>query len=49
MKFYAPWCGHCKSMIPEYEQLANMTLENGIVVGELDATEEEKKAVEYKV
>jgi hypothetical protein len=36
-------------MIPEYEQLANMTLENGIVVGELDATEEKNKAIEYQV
>lgn len=38
IKFYAPWCGHCKTMIPEYQNLAQLLKDNDVVVAEVDAT-----------
>ena len=40
VKFFAPWCGHCKSMAESYAGLARKINENGqdLVIAELDAT-----------
>jgi len=39
VEFYAPWCGHCKTLAPKYEELGK-SLEDvpSIVVAKVDAT-----------
>jgi len=50
VEFYAPWCGHCKSLTPIYEKLANIySSESDVVIAKLDATEEKAKASEFGV
>jgi len=49
IKFFAPWCGHCKQFAPEYAKAAKMAKEKGYIFAEVDATQHRKSAEKYKI
>ncbi|XP_063308027.1 protein disulfide-isomerase A4 isoform X2 [Pelobates fuscus] len=51
LEFYAPWCGHCKQFVPEYEKIAQTLKENDppIPVAKIDATAETEVAGKYDI
>jgi protein disulfide-isomerase-like protein len=46
VKFYAPWCGHCKTIAPHYEEAARRISNNpNIILIKVDSTENEVASV----
>lgn len=49
VEFYAPWCGHCKSLAPEYERLATeLKGVKTLVIAKMDSTENEVEGVDIQ-
>jgi thioredoxin domain-containing protein 5 len=52
VKFYAPWCGHCKKLAPAWEELAtniNLNKENKVTIAKVDCTKESKICQDHGV
>lgn len=46
---FAPWCGHCKALAPEYEEAATTLKEKDIKLVKVDCTEESDLCQQYGV
>ena len=51
MEFYAPWCGHCKKLQPEWDAAADTLKKEGIsaVLAKMDATVEKSTPEQFEV
>ncbi|KAI3752580.1 hypothetical protein L2E82_24614 [Cichorium intybus] len=50
VEFYAPWCGHCKKLAPEFERLGNAFKKaTSVLIGKVDCDEHKDVCTKYEV
>uniref|UniRef100_A0A8C3A9T9 protein disulfide-isomerase n=1 Tax=Cyclopterus lumpus TaxID=8103 RepID=A0A8C3A9T9_CYCLU len=51
VKFYVPWCGHCKTLEPIYAEVAGKLKEDGspMRLAQVEATKEQELSLEFKI
>jgi protein disulfide-isomerase A6 len=50
VKFYAPWCGHCKALAPAWNELGDFYAgSSSVIVGDVDCTVNEDLCGQFEV
>ncbi|KIL63362.1 hypothetical protein M378DRAFT_164675 [Amanita muscaria Koide BX008] len=49
IKFFAPWCGHCRRLAPTWSKLAKATQNGRVTIAEVNCEEERALCRQYKV
>ncbi|KAJ7547667.1 hypothetical protein O6H91_08G097500 [Diphasiastrum complanatum] len=49
VEFYAPWCGHCKKLAPEYEKLGAAFSSKPVLIAKVDCDEHKSLCSKYDV
>jgi protein disulfide-isomerase A6 len=49
VEFFAPWCGHCKALAPEWARAAQQLAPSGVKLGAVDCTAHEALCAKYNV